>query len=560
MGAAAAGYGKVSHHIRIFVDAWPSEQNTVALILRFCEAHWLTATRISATPIHRGGPAKGKPVNVPDHKPPPGYICYRCGEKGRFSVLMFETVADLVLLGHWIQMCPTNNNPNFDGRPRVKRTTGIPRSFLKTIEKPAVLTNDGTADDTKQPSGVMVNAEGEFVVAEPDKASWEQYQAKAKASAAAQQAAVTGSEELREKGLECSIDKRMFVEPTRTPCCGRTYCNDCIINALIESDLVCPGCSTEGVLIDNLSPDDEMAAKIEAYEDKKAGTRRSEELAGDTPAKESATLAHKSQDVKPASPSKFEDSSSTAANSQSARNPRKRPAEDELPNQRSPDSHGVKGSGNLQRQTLQQQPTLTNGFGSYQVGQSQGQLQGPAPDMALAHHLPFMGSSFMPSQGMNPMAYVPANGYAGLAAGMPSVMGINNGMMDSTMMTSNAYNSTNGSAWNNMGSTGFFQPPNAMYGSNYANGMMANGSYPNGMQFAVGPMSMGINGAGLGNIQPQQMLGTGKGSGSFLNQQRTTFSEPFPNEEDNAYFRKPVNPHRHQARQRRVRPSDYREL
>ncbi len=37
----------------------------------------------SATPIHRGGPLlKGKPVNVPDHQPPPGYICYRCGEKG----------------------------------------------------------------------------------------------------------------------------------------------------------------------------------------------------------------------------------------------------------------------------------------------------------------------------------------------------------------------------------------------------------------------------------------------------------------------------------------------
>jgi len=33
-----------------------------------------------------------------------------------------------------------------------------------------------------------------------------------------------------------------------------------------------------------------------------------------------------------------------------------------------------------------------------------------------------------------------------------------------------------------------------------------------------------------------------------------------PNEEDNAYFRKPVNPHRHQGRQRRARPSDYREL
>jgi protein MPE1 len=46
----------------------------------------------------------------------------------------------------------------------------------------------------------------------------------------------------------------------------------------------------------------------------------------------------------------------------------------------------------------------------------------------------------------------------------------------------------------------------------------------------------------------------------FSNQQKTVFAEPLPNEEDNAYFRKPVNPHRHQGRQRRIRPSDYREL
>ena len=36
----------------------------------------------SATPIHRGGPMKGKPKDFPDHPPPSGYVCYRCGEKG----------------------------------------------------------------------------------------------------------------------------------------------------------------------------------------------------------------------------------------------------------------------------------------------------------------------------------------------------------------------------------------------------------------------------------------------------------------------------------------------
>ncbi len=388
---------------------------------------------------------------------------------------MFQTVADVVLLGHWIQMCPTNNDPNFDGRPRVKRTTGIPRSFLKTIEKPAALTNDGNGDDTKQPSGVMVNAEGEFVIAEPDQASWEQYQAKAKVSAAAQQAAATGSEELREKGLECPIDKRMFLEPTRTPCCGKTYCNDCIINALIESDLVCPGCSTEGVLIDNLSPDDELAARIKTYEAEKVATRKSEDRAGEALAKASTALAPETQRPKPASPSTFKDSSSTAASGQSAQITRKRPAEEELPNQRSPDSHGVKRSGNPPRQLPQQQPAFTNGFGSHQMGQ----LQGPALDLSVTHQPPFMGSNFMPPPGMNPMSYAPTNGYMGIAAGMPPLMGVNSGMMDPTMMMSpHAFNSMSGSAWNNPGGNGFFPSHNPMYGSSYGSGMLSNGGYP----------------------------------------------------------------------------------
>jgi len=86
---------------------------------------------------------------------------------------------------------------------------------------------DGSNDDSKI-SGVMVNADGDFVIAQPDKASWELYQEKAKASAAAAAEFATpeSSKELQARGLECPIDKRMLLEPTKTPCCKKTYCND----------------------------------------------------------------------------------------------------------------------------------------------------------------------------------------------------------------------------------------------------------------------------------------------------------------------------------------------
>ncbi|KAI9878719.1 MAG: hypothetical protein M1830_010679 [Pleopsidium flavum] len=512
---------KIEAMFKAGADQWAQQQQEMA----------------NATPVHRGGPLKGKPVNVPVHKPPPGYICYRCGEKG-----------------HWIQVCPTNNDPNFDGRPRVKRTTGIPRSFLKTIEKPAALTNDGTIDDTKQPSGVMVNAEGEFVIAEPDKASWEQYQAKAKVSAAAQQAAVTGSEDLRERGLECSIDKRRFVEPTRTPCCGKTYCNDCIINALIENDLVCPGCSTEGVLIDNLIPDDETAAKIETYEEEKAGTKIDREKLESSLDKGSVSSTIKSEGAQSTSPSRSNRVSTSTPDPVTNRNPKKRLAEEELSNKRVPDGPGVLRSHNLQGQ---QQQTVMSSFGPNQLDQ----WQGLSPDMAFAHQMPLMNNDLMQSHGMNPMAYATDTGYLGMATNMTPMMGMNQGLMQNMMMPSSGGIGSSGNGWNNMGGVGFLQQPNGLYGLGYSNGMMSSGGYAQGnMHFPMGNMAMGMNGMGMSSMPPQQIMATGKSHGAFLNQQSTVFSEPFPNEEDNAYFRKPVNPHRHQARQRRVRPSDYREL
>ncbi|KAF2000490.1 DWNN-domain-containing protein [Amniculicola lignicola CBS 123094] len=185
---------------------------------------------------------KKKPLNIPTHDPPPGYVCYRCQKKG-----------------HWIQACPTNDDPDFKPAARAKRTTGIPRSFLKTVEKPA----DG---DLEGASGIMLNADGEYVQVMTDTKTWEKFQEKANASKAQAANADAANKEVRERGLECPIDKCMFVDPVKTPCCGKTYCHDCIENALADGDLVCPNCSKEEVLMDDLVSDSDMVEKIREYE------------------------------------------------------------------------------------------------------------------------------------------------------------------------------------------------------------------------------------------------------------------------------------------------------
>ncbi|KAH8685743.1 DWNN domain-containing protein [Tricladium varicosporioides] len=470
------------------------------------------------TPVFRPGGKKNHPAtNVPDHEPPVGYVCYRCGEKG-----------------HWIQVCPTNEDPNFDNKPRVKRTTGIPRSFLKTVEKPAALSSDGTTDDAKLPSGVMVNAEGDFVIAEPDKKSWEKFQAKQKISVEAQKAAAAGDKELQDRGLECSIDKRIFIDPMKTPCCEKTYCNDCITNALIESDFTCPGCQTDGVLIDDLKPDQGTSDKIKEYLDEKnAAKKEAEKQRSKSPSvKPEPTLAEiekaKSKSPSPSPLTKAPVQVKSPARSppitngtpnpekavvkESTTNPKKRPADELLENPKIPKGPKAMQQQEAQKQAMLQQ-TMMAGMGGMPSFPNM-----PAMPFDMSMMNGFGGNNFQ-APNMNMM-----NGFGGMNMNM---MGMNPMMSYSGFPNMNMMNGFGGNNFNPMGGI--------------MNGM--NNSHNNTHQ--------------NGNMNSNIRAGAANG---FPNQQKTIFAEPLPNEEDNAYFRKPVNPHRHQGKARRARPSDYREL
>ncbi|KAJ4860263.1 DWNN domain-containing protein [Trichoderma breve] len=518
-------------------DAMTEEDRMAAMFAAQTEQWSAQQEELShQAPVPFGKPGSKRPANVPDHDPPNGYICYRCGNKG-----------------HWIQLCPTNDDPDFDNRPRVKRTTGIPRSFLQKVDKSVILAQS-EGDETKRPSGIMVNAEGDFVIAEPDRASWEQFQAKAKSSSAAAKTAQAEDKEMQERGLECSIDKKMFIEPMKTPCCQKTFCNDCITNALIESDFVCPACQTEGVLIDDLQPDEEVSKKVQEYLKEKEAAKvtppsspkgNSEEVTGNSEndqAKEAANTEDgaanaaedktrrksiESTEQKPNSPatesvdsaskSPSAESKSLVPSSQAADGKtevvkaedvvsKKRPAEDFLEN-----------------------PKIPKGPRAMQNQQSQNMMNGNM-------------MNGMPNMGMNNMMF---NGGMGM---MPNMMGM--GGMGMNMGMNMGFNNMNGGYGNMNGGYGMNNNMNGMNNMNMNGGGMNNNwgmnnaSGMNGMN-TMGGMSGGMNGMNGGG-----MMNGFQNGGNFTQ----------GGGEDDAYFRKPVNPHRHQNKQRRVRPSDYREL
>ncbi|CAG8475346.1 8395_t:CDS:10 [Paraglomus brasilianum] len=155
--------------------------------------------------------------------------------------------------GHWIQNCPTNGDKSFD-HMKVRRTTGIPKSFLQKVEQ------------VPAGKGVLVTQDGNLVIAQANDAAWQKFHAK-------QKAYVTSNEVLEETApipeeLKCHMCSGLLKEASMTPCCKASYCDECIRNALItpqqEYHFKCPSCGAH-LVPDNLLPDKRSRAAVEEH-------------------------------------------------------------------------------------------------------------------------------------------------------------------------------------------------------------------------------------------------------------------------------------------------------
>ncbi|KAJ3826779.1 DWNN domain-containing protein [Lentinula raphanica] len=242
--------------------ATDDEAAAMAAMFQAQSANWEeTQEKMShATRIYnpRGPPRPGSKPGPSSYQPsdrplPASYVCYRCGQKG-----------------HWIKDCPTNSDRDFDHKPRIKRTTGIPRSMLKAVEN----INNGELGQ-----GVMVTPEGGFVVAQPDLASWQKQVSRTNK--------ILTAAEVRERNtpsdatLVCPIDNKLFRDAVKTPCCGTSYCEDCIQTHLLERDFICPSCGKKIASLDKLVPDFERRGRVNEYIQKAIDESRREAAASE---------------------------------------------------------------------------------------------------------------------------------------------------------------------------------------------------------------------------------------------------------------------------------------
>lgn len=419
---------------------------------------------------------KKKPVNVPNYDPPSGYVCRRCGVKG-----------------HWIQQCPENDNPDFKPVHCPKRTTGIPKSFLKVVDKSEV------DEDAK---GVMLNADGEYVQVMTDTKTWEKFQEKTQATKAQAANADAASKEVRERGLECPLDNRMFVQPVKTACCEKTYCNDCIESSLADNDLICPNCGEETLI--EFTPDKEMEARIRDFEAEKAKEKAEAKAEKDAQAKAEVEAAEAAAQAAQA-PTELDNASATNVPQNdkepsvdaSSKQKSEEPTSDAESKKRKSPPADIQPPTAPKAMRQQQQPpqnTMEQDF----IAQMEALKHMPSmPSMPMAMPMPMMANPMMNGMGMNGMNMNGMNGMNGF----------------NPMMNMNGFN------------------PQMHMGMQMPGMGMPNANANAGFH----PMQNGMNGI---NFQQNQ------------NQNQNQFND--------AYDRQPVNPNR--QRGRKPRAPDYRYL
>ncbi|XP_049819824.1 E3 ubiquitin-protein ligase RBBP6 isoform X2 [Aethina tumida] len=144
---------------------------------------------------------------------PPNYRCYKCHQTG-----------------HWIKDCPLAQG----SEPiEIKKSTGIPRSFMVPVDGPQV-------------PGAMMTPNGSYAVPVLDHEAYNKIQA----PAPVQEPKMEIPED-----LVCSICSDLLSDAVMIPCCGNSFCDECIRSCLLESeDHECPDCHEKDISPGTLIP------------------------------------------------------------------------------------------------------------------------------------------------------------------------------------------------------------------------------------------------------------------------------------------------------------------
>ena len=67
--------------------------------------------------------------------------------------------------------------------------------------------------------------------------------------------------------LTCPICSKLLRDAVLTPCCSTAFCDECVSNALLDNDMLCPECETRIKSLEKLKVDEDRRERAKKYVD-----------------------------------------------------------------------------------------------------------------------------------------------------------------------------------------------------------------------------------------------------------------------------------------------------
>ncbi|GFN78543.1 E3 ubiquitin-protein ligase rbbp6 [Plakobranchus ocellatus] len=220
----------------------------------------------------------GRTPGVPNEH----YVCKRCNQKG-----------------HFVGNCPNVSAEDRVIEPRYKRTTGIPSTMLTIV------------DDPLHP-GALLTTTGQFAVPTVDVPGYKEVKKERPPFLPVEKQSEPEKKKIPQE-LLCHICEDLCVDAAIAPCCGTSFCDECLREELLESeDHQCPSCKETNVSPDRIVANRSMRMAVNNFLNDtgytKVKRRRSSSHSGDA---QNPLMKSPSTDARPETSSAAESVSSS---------------------------------------------------------------------------------------------------------------------------------------------------------------------------------------------------------------------------------------------------------
>ncbi|KAK4805875.1 hypothetical protein QYF61_025742 [Mycteria americana] len=146
------------------------------------------------------------------------------------------------------------DDKNVEPVPRIKKSTGIPRSFMMEVKDPTT-------------KGAMLTSTGKYAIPTISAEAYARGKKEKPPFLPEEPSSSSSSDDPIPEEFLCLLCKALMTDAVVIPCCGNSYCDECIRTALLDSEEhTCPTCHQTDISPDALIANKALRKKLDRVE------------------------------------------------------------------------------------------------------------------------------------------------------------------------------------------------------------------------------------------------------------------------------------------------------